>query len=339
MLPEAEFIFLLCSERSGSNLITRIFDAHPRVCGPSPTHLGSDLLGNLFRYDAITAGGIEEFMTDFLDLFNAKIGSWQSILTREELASILLAGSPLDAYLHLYQTEARANGKPIVFIKENRLYEWAPILAPVLDRSRFIYVCRDPRDMALSWKKAPALRGGVVRAAGIWAEDQMGFARLRAELQSVTGKPIPCLTYERLLQKPVESLSVVCAESGLDFDTKMLEFHEVTCSPPGAPPVAEWQNLARPLMTGNSGKFREELSADEIRYVETVCRESIAALGYLPDYPFLADNECQAMRQRLETFEPLHKPSYDRLPEIERLKRCRQHEVFLRIRNRPWKIT
>lgn len=338
MASEPEFIFLLCSERSGSNLVTRVFDSHALVCGPSPTHLGSDLLDNLYRYGGVTGGGADEFMNDFLDLFEAKIGSWASKLTRKELTSILSGGSPLDAYLHLYQMEAKANNKPIVFIKENRLYEWAPLLLPVLDRCRFIYVCRDPRDMALSWKKAPALRGGVVRAAGIWADDQEGFLRLRAELQTVTGKSVPCLSYENLLQNCSESLEAACSALGLDFDPNMIEFYSKERTQSDGAAASEWQNLSRPLMTGNVGKFRDELSTDEIRYVEAVCEDSMAALGYKPDYPTLTNSECLALRQHLEPQEPWHKSSYDRLPEAERMRRRRQHDVFLRIRNRPWRL-
>jgi len=338
MDSEPEFIFLLCSERSGSNLVTRVFDSHALVCGPSPTHLGSDLLGNLYRYGELTAGGADEFINDFLDLFEAKIGSWVSLVTRKELSSILSVGSPLDAYLHIYRTEARANNKPIVFIKENRLYEWAPLLAPVLDRCRFIYFCRDPRDMALSWKQAPALRGGVVRAAGIWADDQKGFLRLRTELQTVTGKSVPCLGYEDLLQNCSESLSAACSQLGLDFDANMVEFYGKERVQSDGSTVSEWQNLSRPLMTGNAGKFRDELSTDEIRYIEAVCHDSMTTLGYEPDYPTLTNGECLALRQHLEPREPWDKPSYDRLPEAERMKRRRQYDVFLRIRNRPWKL-
>ena len=34
-----DFNFLVSSERSGSNLVTKIMDAHPDICGPSPKHL------------------------------------------------------------------------------------------------------------------------------------------------------------------------------------------------------------------------------------------------------------------------------------------------------------
>jgi hypothetical protein len=49
------FDFLLCSERSGGNLITKMLDAHPEVCGPFPTQiLGRE---SLKRYGYLHALG------------------------------------------------------------------------------------------------------------------------------------------------------------------------------------------------------------------------------------------------------------------------------------------
>ena len=33
------FDFLICSERSGSNLIAKVMDTHPDACGPFPPHI------------------------------------------------------------------------------------------------------------------------------------------------------------------------------------------------------------------------------------------------------------------------------------------------------------
>ncbi len=45
-----DFDFLFCSERSGSNLITKIMNAHPDICGPSPTHALRVFCHQYFRY-------------------------------------------------------------------------------------------------------------------------------------------------------------------------------------------------------------------------------------------------------------------------------------------------
>ena len=42
--------FLICSERSGSNLITRLINAHSQICAPSTTHLFRVLGENIAGY-------------------------------------------------------------------------------------------------------------------------------------------------------------------------------------------------------------------------------------------------------------------------------------------------
>ena len=46
----ARVAMLMCSERSGSNLITRMMGAHPDVCSPAPSHLIRILAENRCRY-------------------------------------------------------------------------------------------------------------------------------------------------------------------------------------------------------------------------------------------------------------------------------------------------
>lgn len=40
-------VFLICSERSGSNLISAMMGAHPGIYAHPPYHLGRDLIGNM----------------------------------------------------------------------------------------------------------------------------------------------------------------------------------------------------------------------------------------------------------------------------------------------------
>lgn len=296
------------------------------------------MLGNLHRYRLTTDAGLSQFVEDLLDLFDTKIGEWRTRPTRDELHSIIRAKSPLAAYLNLYQNETEAYGKSLAFIKDLRVYDWATLLAPILDQTRFIYMVRDPRDMALSWSKAPALRGGVLRAAETWVEDQKAYSRLVTQLEATTGIRVPVINYEALLVEPSKTLKHACSALGLTFEPEMINFHEESRNQYHASMVAEWKNTGRPLISTNAGKFKKELSIEEIRYIETVCAEGMSSLNYEPIHSSLSKSELASTRQVLEPKEPWEKPAYLELPEMERTLRKQQHVVMQRIKNRPWSI-
>lgn len=327
---------LLCSERSGSNLITRLFDAHPDVCGPAPTHLGSDLLANLHRYADWRGADRDDFLTDFLDLFNAKLGHWSFQPDASWLERAFDAGGPVGAYLELYAEEARQHGKSRVFIKENRTYRWAPLLRTRRRTIRWMYQVRDPRDMALSWKRAPALRGGVLRAAEIWRTDQERFLALVAQLGAEGETAIPVAHYESLVDDPEAVLTRLCDALELPYAPDMLRFHESDVNRRQAKTVDEWRNLSRPPLRGNHGKYREALEPREISCIENLCGAALEATGYGRESPVIDGDALEALLAELRLEEPWEKPSYlDRPPEERELRR-RQHEIFKRIRNRPF---
>ena len=332
ILKRPECIFLMSSERSGSNLLTRLFNSHPLVCGPAPTHLGSELLANIHRYSLPT--GSDVFLDDFHDLFGAKMGRWSVELKRGELGARLDALGPLGLYLDLYASEADAHGKPIAFIKENRLYDFQSLLNVAPRRLGFVYLVRDPRDMALSWLKAPALRGGVMRAARIWKQDQREFLRLIAQWKH-NGRSVPVVRYEDLLSDPEGALSGVCDAVGIPPDSRMLDFSVSAETRGHARAATEWSNLSQPLMRDNAGRYRGQLDQEQLRFVEAVCAEEMQAFGYLPEARPVDSDEFARIESALEMREPWDKPAYSEVPETEREHRKHQHACFVRIRTRP----
>ena len=60
------FDFLMCSERSGSNLITKLLNAHPRVCGPFPSHLFRTISSNYTGYGDLSTDANWETFIEYL---------------------------------------------------------------------------------------------------------------------------------------------------------------------------------------------------------------------------------------------------------------------------------
>lgn len=321
MTPLDAPIILLCSERSGSNLIAKIFDAHPAVAAPGAAHLFRIMTECASRYRR----GSEALRQATLALFDAKVSSWaiDAWSEAERAACIAEGTSAPDMAAALYAAEARAAGKRHVLLKENSAFAFLPAILGTATSPRFLFMVRDPRDMAVSWTKGPVMRGGVVRAAERWIKDQTG------SLDALAGRPAgmkaAALRYEDLLADPESELRRVCGDLDLEFSSDMLGFSERSRSAAvDAGRSAMWSNLGKPLLSDNAGKFRAALGDEEIALVEAIAGPLLPTLGYdsartgcprFGPHPDLA-----SLHAALAAVEPHDKPAYLELPEAERAR-------------------
>ncbi len=325
------FSFLMCSERSGSNLTTRLLDAHPELCAPSPVHLCRVLAPNLFRYGDLGRDGAWAALTgDAAGLLAAMTGVWRRRLSAAEIRGAAPERSLAAIVRAVYLAEAASHGKRRMFVKENHVHEYFDFLESAFPRAKYVYVVRDPRDMALSWQRAAALRGGVVRAAGAWRDDQRGFLRMARLLGE--GERVLTLRFETLITEPETSLGRICEHLGMSYVPAMLSFHDNPLTRRNAERISGWANVGRPLMRDNFGKFRRGLSAIEISYVEALCAEEMAIFGYRPEIS--GGGDLEALERRLQPREPWQKPAYQQLPAEERRAHAGWRQAVARIEAR-----
>lgn len=314
-------IFLLCSERSGSNLIAKIFDAHRNVSAPGPAHL--------FRVMSECANsfhlGSADLRSGVLDLFDAKVSRWaiDAWLPEKRAALLEKMKSAAEMAAALYTAEATIAGKDHVFTKENSSFKYLPMLLGQSSRPRFLFMTRDPRDMAVSWAKGAVMRGGVLRAAERWLDDQTGY--LQAISQLPTNTRIATLRYEDLLIKPERELRRVCLELELNFDSKMLAFSQKsTGARSDAKQTSMWSNLDKPLLSKNSNKFLNELTDDAIAYIEVTCGHLMDVMKYTSvrerKNAFGQFNTLEDLHTSLVKTELYDKPAYQDLPHDERTR-------------------
>jgi hypothetical protein len=301
-------IILLCSERSGSNLITRMFDAHPDVTGPGAAHLLRVMVPLSPRY----AGRPAALRADMLRLFEAKLLSWRLDELPAEVPAACLQGLADAAQMAgaLYEAERRAAARRFIFIKENQAFLLIDAIDRIAHAPRFLHMVRDPRDMALSWALAPALRGGVMRAARQWRVDQEGFAQVMA------AHPCASIRYEDLIASPATVLGDVCAALDLPFHEHMLSpARHSARAVHDAQTATMLSNLGQPILQENAGRFRTGLSAAQCAFVEAECAALMPRFGYQPTQP-AADKT--ALAAEIQDTELWDKPGYAALPAAER---------------------
>lgn len=288
------FVFLVCSERSGSNLITRIIDSHPEFCGPSPSHLFRTFSRNLWRY-----GNIEEMenwhilCNDIVDFLNCQLGLWRTRFSMEQIVEEVEQHTLAAVIRYIYEAEACANRKSRLFVKENQTYSFLPFLLASFPDAKFVFMVRDPRDMSLSLKLSTATPGGVHRAARLWKTDQENSIEIYGFLRNM-GR-IWFIRYEDLLSNTSEELERLCHFLGVDYQTEMLDFYTDELTIKNSKRIEAWHNLENPILKNNFKKYRTGCSELEICYIESLCATEMEILGYRPDF------ECSNDLALLET--------------------------------------
>jgi len=319
------FDFSVCSERSGSNLIAKMMNAHSEICGPFPSHVFRAFATQYYRYgDLNDDHDWKVFLEDVVFYMARKFAEWKTTLTVEEVQSKVDHRSLAAVARVFYEAEARAHGKSRLWVKENHAYSIADYLISHFPESRFVAMVRDPRDMAATWKKLA--KGGVARAARQWQTDQRGTIDLHARLRDI-GRSL-LVTFEDLVLRSEPTLQEICPFIGVRYEPGMLAFYDSPIVVENAEKMMSWEDLKRPLRPEEVGKYRTELGEPEVRFIESVCRDEMLVLGYEPDFPSGAAPE---------ELEPLLPPAAEtdrEYTDVEKAAYARFHEAGERIRSR-----
>ncbi len=277
-----DFHFLIATERSGSNLITKMLDAHPDVCGPAPLHILRVVAMEFHKYGDLNKKKIwQQFITDLLALTTSEFAQWNKVFTRIELENMAAVGDVPTLCRKIYEAEAKAAGKKTLFIKELWTYRYLSFLQWVFPEANYVYLVRDPRDMALSWRNNQTHSGGIVAGARQWIYDQNQTLTNFSALEKA-GRGL-LVRYEDLVSNSPKELNRICDLLGIAYTPKMLDFHKNALTKANADQNPLWKNLATEVIADNFHKYRSELDAQEIAIIEFICSRTMQYFGYQPE--------------------------------------------------------
>lgn len=278
-----QFDFLICSERSGSNLITKLIDAHPEVCGPFPSHLIRCFVPQIYRYGDLSKDSNWQILIEDVAYYLSNMQStWKTKLEAEEISQLVHIRQFGDIFRVIYEKEAAAAGKTRVFVKENHAYNFISFINYSFNESRFLWVVRDPRDMALTWKENASAPGGVDQGAAVWKLDQSEMIKQYGYLKNMD--KVKLITFERLLSNTERTLQEVCQFFAIEYSPLMLDYHKKDIVRENSGKLSSWSDIGKPLIKDNYNLYKSHLSETEIRYIEKLCREEMAFLGYDFEY-------------------------------------------------------
>lgn len=286
-------VFIIASPRSGSSMLRLMLTCHralhlPPECGFA-LWLRTD-------YGTWTEANLETDLDRFLDaLFpTRKFETWS--LERPALREWLLREARPRTYAELvssiYTFHGLAHHKQAFRWgdKNNYYLDHIGELHELFPRAVFLHLVRDVRDIACSYLElagrrfaspyAPRLAQDVESIARSWQED---LERIRGSLESLDAQAALELRFEDLAARPEETLRQICAFLGLPFDPAMLGFYERNREH-GLEPAAtmEWkQKTLEPVDPSRVGRYRAELSPQQVRTVEAVAQDGLRRYGYL----------------------------------------------------------
>lgn len=274
-------IFMIGTQRSGSNLLRLMLNQLPAIAAPHPPHIlmrMMPLVQNGTYEDLQQEENFHSMVNDVCTLVELNPIPWTDVvLYRDEIAARCRTRNLMGVMEAVYDQMAEAWGAKDWCCKSLANIHYLPEIETHFNDPKYIYLYRDGRDVALSFKKAVVGEKHVYHIARDWARTQ----RLALALApNVPASRFFKVAYERILEAPERIMQELCQFLGREYDRSMLEFFESGEAKRAASSSELWGNVARPIMKSNYGKFLTQSSPDDIRIFESVAGDVLDKLGY-----------------------------------------------------------
>ncbi len=344
-------IFMIGTQRSGSNLLRLMLNQLKEVAAPHPPHILQRMMPELPGYGDIRHPGVfEQLVDDVCRLVELNPVPWDSVnFDRSDVVlRCLPAGDPILAgetlslaeralvaiHRAVYDIYAEAKGAKTWCCKSLANINYVHYIEQYLGDPKYIYLYRDGRDVAVSFRKAVVGEKHFYHIAREWAATQELALRLRNQIDPAHFMSV---SYEELTKSPEETARKLCAFIGVSYQREMLNYSRTGEAERAAKASELWSNVTKPVMKDNTGKFIRQASEEDIRIFESVAGHVLDKLGYSRAY-VQPGKEMSFTTKQLEVFNAEN----DRLKEAilngvdpaDRDRRDKQASLLKQIRER-----
>jgi hypothetical protein len=277
------FVFIVGCLRSGTTLLRRMVDAHPRLAIIHETQWVPrwfERRVGLTREGFVTPELISRLL-DFPRFAELRI-------SRQDLERLMETEEepvPYSAFVSgVFDLYGEAQDKRLVGEKSPGYVRYLPTLHALWPRARFVHVIRDGRDVCasvLNWKKA----GHNVGRHATWADDPVSTAAFWWEWHVRLGREAgPSLgpnlyheiRYEALVSDPEATCKRLCSFLGFPYDEAMVDYQE-------RKETGSWGRAAKGRWLPPTPGMKERHSSmpvEEVERFEAAVGDLLDELGY-----------------------------------------------------------
>lgn len=287
-IQDPPIFFIFGRPRSGTTLLRTLFDAHPNVKIPPEYPIFLNLcqrFGHVKTWDEqairafiehIQQKNIYTFWT-FEGLNIDKALFLKKLLSEKEPLTLatLMKKVNLEAASVFPKKEIRWIGdkNPVYTIFMKRFMTIFP-------DSKYIFLVRDYRDNFVSMKKFEFEAPNALIQGYRWKYVTRMFLKFR----SADPKRFFLVRYEDLVEKKEETFADLCRFLEIPFDPGVFDFRlkkEAMYKVYSSEVIEKYQkSLLEPITTGKIGKWKTELTRDQIRKLDFMAGKVAGLLGY-----------------------------------------------------------
>ncbi len=274
-------IFIVGTERSGSNLLRLILNEHEDIAIPHPPHLMRDITPLLTSYGDLKADeNFRRLVGDAVKLVELHFAPWKLKLDSELIFRSARARDLYCVYAEIYEQYRLTSGKPRWGCKSTFMIRHIDDIIKYHRAPKIIHLIRDGRDVAVSARDSVFNRFHPHYVAELWKSEQQTAMTWQTRLSRQT---LLTVRYEDLIAQPEQKTREICAFLDEPYSPQLLKFFESRTAAELAALSASWQNVARPVLASNSGKYRKHLSPADIFEFERVAWRELQHYGYKLD--------------------------------------------------------
>ena len=274
-----KFIQFIGTQRSGSNLLRIMLNQLPEIAAPHPPHILETFEHILPIYNDLNDNAnFESLVNDVCLWVELNPVKWQiSKFDRATIRDRCKENTLITLFYEIYSYYAELQNCEYTCCKSmSNVHRYRDLEAAGLN-PWYIYLHRDGRDVACSFKKAIVGEKHVYHIARQWKSDQEKSLEVE---QNIPSDRVINVKYRDLITDPESVLKKVCSFLNVPFNQNMLDYFHAKESLETARGGKMWQNLSQPIMAGNYNKFLKELTPEEIRIFEKVAGDTLEKLGY-----------------------------------------------------------